>query len=122
MFKKYTYPLTVIFAFMLLTVTSGMFFKNYSHIQKQGGFTHKGARPPITINSIAGWMTFDYINRNFKIPDDYLKKELSITSGSYPRITVENEAFAQKVTVEDLISRIKSSIVQLSSSTNNRPQ
>lgn len=40
------------------------------------------------IESIDSWMTFQYINLIFNLPDDYLKKQLGIQEKKYPNIPI----------------------------------
>ena len=44
------------------------------------------------VNNLQEWMTFDYLNRSLGIPNEYLKKELNITSTTYPKITLRKAA------------------------------
>jgi hypothetical protein len=37
---------------------------------------------------IRTWMTFDYLNKLFILPPEYLKAQLSITDPAYPKLTV----------------------------------
>lgn len=39
---------------------------------------------------IQPWMTFDYLNKTFNLPEDYLKVSLNITDKSYPNITIRH--------------------------------
>lgn len=39
-------------------------------------------------SAIREWMTFDYINKLFGLPPAYLKDQLSISSPSYPKLTL----------------------------------
>jgi hypothetical protein len=38
--------------------------------------------------AIRSWMTFDYLNKLFNLPPDYLKTQLSVTNPAYPRLTI----------------------------------
>lgn len=40
------------------------------------------------INIIQPWMTFDYINKIFNLPANYLRDALGITDSRYPKITL----------------------------------
>jgi hypothetical protein len=47
--------------------------------------------PHLTANDTAvirTWMTFDYVNRLFVLPPEYLKTQLGITDASYPKLTI----------------------------------
>ena len=41
------------------------------------------------VDSIQTWMTFDYMNRIFILPPNYLKTKLEITDTRYPRLTLQ---------------------------------
>ena len=44
--------------------------------------------PTSDIGVIRSWMTFNYINRLFSLPADYLKSKLNITDLHYPQLTI----------------------------------
>jgi hypothetical protein len=44
------------------------------------------------VNFIRSWMTFDYINKLFNIPSDYLKTHFSIMDGRYPNLSISEYA------------------------------
>jgi hypothetical protein len=49
------------------------------------------AHGPLTANDaniIQSWMTFDYVNRLFHLPTDYLKNALPVADTSYPRLSI----------------------------------
>jgi len=54
---------------------------------------------PPNPSAIADWMTFDYLNKVFKMPPDYLKGALKITDARYPRVTIRS--FAAKSNMSD---------------------
>ena len=53
---------------------------------------HRGTPTADEISFVRSWMTFDYINRLFQIPPQYLEIQLSITDPGYPKITIEEYA------------------------------
>jgi hypothetical protein len=55
-------------------------------IQKHGPAT------ATDVNFIRSWMTFDYIDKLFDIPQDYLKTRLSITDARYPKLSISEYA------------------------------
>ena len=49
------------------------------------------SHPHVTANdasAIRSWMTFDYVNKLFSLPSDYLKTQLSISDPTYPKLTI----------------------------------
>lgn len=72
----------------------------------------------IDVNKIQNWMTFDYINRSFSLPNDYLKNEFVITDNKYPRITITREALNKKENIDIFIAEVKKDIQKYIDSVN----
>ena len=52
-------------------------------------------RAPLTISdveSIQSWMTFDYLDKVFNMPPEYLKTALNLSDPRYPRISLSRYA------------------------------
>lgn len=49
-------------------------------------------RRKIAVADIQDWMTFDFLNKSFGLPSDYLKKGLGINDKKYPNITISRWA------------------------------
>ena len=47
------------------------------------------------IADIQSWMTFDYLNRVFNLPPNYLRETLQIQSVQYPRLSIRGLAKEQ---------------------------
>jgi hypothetical protein len=47
---------------------------------------------PSDADVIRTWMTFDYLNKLFALPPDYLKTQLGVTDASYPKLTISKFA------------------------------
>ena len=56
-----------------------------------------GALNASEVGVIRPWMTFDYINRIFDLPKDYLKDQLQISDPHYPNTTLGNSDTASQV-------------------------
>ena len=100
--KKYLKYALVILAvvFILLAVFLFREYRVLRHSQIRASWfaslNHKHI--PLGINDVSAirpWMTFDYINRLFNLPSDYLKTALKITDSRYPRITISNYPITQ---------------------------
>lgn len=105
MTKKYTYPISLIIACITLVVVSGLFVTKYLTMKGRGDFKgHRSQRPPLEINNLQGWMTFDYINHSFRIPESNLKNELKITDKTYPKITIRKAASLLGIPTEEFIT------------------
>ncbi len=53
--------------------------------------------PPAEATVIQPWMTFDYINRLFALPRDYLQTALKIKNPHYPQIPLYRYAATQHI-------------------------
>lgn len=67
----------------------------------------KNFHKKIEIDEIKSWMTFDFINKTFGLPNDYLKKELNISDKKYPNMTIDNLAKNNKEASDPLLKKIK---------------
>ena len=70
---------------------------------------------PITISDvkyIRQWMTFEYIDRVFALPNDYLKTTLNITNTKYPRIAVARYAKEENISVDSFLGQVKDAVNQ----------
>jgi hypothetical protein len=50
---------------------------------------------PVTANdvtAIRSWMTFDYVNKLFSLPADYLKTQMQISDPHYPQVSLASYA------------------------------
>lgn len=62
------------------------------------------------IEEVDAWMTFEYINIVFRLPENYLKDELAITDEKYPRIPIGGYARRHDIDRAALLVRIKTLI------------
>ncbi len=68
---------------------------------------------PLTANEagfIRQWMTFDYINKIFGLPSDYVKTQLQITDSRYPRISLSGYARNQHIDVATLLNSVADAV------------
>ena len=90
----------------------GRLHTEYSDRQKKNPNMHRpygtGNNPDISI--VRAWMTFDYINKMFHIPDTYLQTTLAIDNKKYPRITVKRLAQEQGKSVDQMLKETKDQI------------
>lgn len=56
------------------------------------------------------WMTFQYINFVFGIPEDYLKDQLHITDTRYPNMTLGKYMKNENIDKADFLEKIKDMI------------
>ncbi len=62
------------------------------------------------IDLIEEWMTFDYINKIFGLPSDYVKTQLQITDSRYPRISLSGYARNQHIDVATLLNSVADAV------------
>jgi hypothetical protein len=88
--------------------TNGVF--NYTH--SAHGFYRLGPRPATLsdVNLIAPWMTFDYINKSFNLPADYLKTTLGISNPSYPHLVISKTAGEFSFSTSTYLENIKNAV------------
>lgn len=66
--------------------------------------------PPDEASVIRSWMTFDYVNRIFGLPSDYLRSRLDITDSRYPRLSIGSYAKTAGVDVTTLLNNLEAAI------------
>jgi hypothetical protein len=62
---------------------------------------------PVVVRS---WMTFEYLNKLFALPTDYLQTQLQISNTSYPRLTISSYAKAANLDEAVLIGQVDTAI------------
>jgi len=67
------------------------------------------AAPP-TVDAVASWMTFEYLNRVFKLPPDALRRELGITDVRYPRLSIRRWAVTAGLDQATALAEVKQAI------------
>ena len=93
---------------------SVLLYKQYRYIRQLNYIVSHGAwlngphvHQPATAgdaSSTQAWMTFDYINHVYMLPDDYMKNALTIQDARYPRLTI---AALAKVRGEAIVDTLK---------------
>jgi hypothetical protein len=76
---------------------------------------------PDSTSVIRTWMTFDYVNRLFGLPPDYLKAAMDITDPRYPRVTLSNYAKEMKVSVTSTLEMVQSTVSKYALPKNEPP-
>jgi hypothetical protein len=65
--------------------------------------------------TIQSWMTFDYVNRIFALPPDYLKEKMSISDTRYPRLTIgefsEDDRHGASSTLTDVRTAVRDYLI-----------
>lgn len=124
--KKLSVYLLLLLVLLLLAAAVYMFFIDYRQLHHSGVLGYPklqprtsqgvyGAQPrhPLSlpeVDSIQSWMTFDYLNKAFNLPAEYLKDELGITSAAYPRVSVRKVAADQHIAVDAYLETLKETL------------
>ena len=92
-----------------------------SRLHREGNFgrpniTHNflqntGVAPVPKVHLIAAWMTFNYVNKSFNLPKDYLKTELGIKSKAYPNLTIAKAAAENKVSTINYLTTLRETVL-----------
>lgn len=90
--------LALVFSALLvfLIVEYRTFRRERAFSAREAGFSaflrNHGPLAPADAGLVRPWMTFDYINKIFNLPPDYLKTRLDITDPRYPKLSVSEYA------------------------------
>ena len=110
----------IIFLVILLLVLCIFFVRDYislrraqivsaRELQLSALFKAHGPLTASDVTVIRPWMTFDYINKLFNIPPEYLKNALSISDPSYPKLSLYGYANHQHANITIVVSDVESS-------------
>jgi len=61
-------------------------------------------------SAITMWMTFDYINTIFSLPEDYLKTQLHIQDARYPNISLKSVVKQNKLDRDVFLKSVQQSV------------
>jgi hypothetical protein len=62
------------------------------------------------VGSVATWMTFDYLNRLFALPPNYLQTSLALTDSRYPRLTIREYAEDQHMDQSSTLAQVQDAL------------
>ena len=68
---------------------------------------------PLTIKDVPNtesWMTFDYLNKIFVLPANYLATTLKITDSHYPNLTILHYAHKNGIDVRSFLIQVQAAI------------
>ncbi len=68
------------------------------------------AAAPPNVDLLQSWMTFDYVNKVFGAPPQYLKGRLGITDGRYPALSFARYARRNHLQVNDVLDQVKAAL------------
>lgn len=67
--------------------------------------------------NIQSWMTFNYLEKVFHLPPNYLREELKIRDQLYPRLSIKKFAKRNKLATSDVVKHVIDAILRFASST-----
>lgn len=101
------------------------FFRDFARLQRGGFFNpsrgrlilqdprRATSRLPLAeadADAIRAWMTFEYLNRVFGLPQEYLRAELALADARYPRVSIAEVADARQVPAETIRTQTQTAI------------
>lgn len=104
----------VVLFLSFLLILSALQLRNRGHLSWKyyvGNHRHK-AVTTADIIYISPWMTFDYINKLFNLPQNYLEQNLEIHDSKYPFITVQKYSKNSNISQVILIDGIRNTVRQ----------
>jgi hypothetical protein len=66
--------------------------------------------PASDATTIRTWMTFDYVNKLFALPPEYLQAQLQITDPHYPRLTIASYAKNTSLNQTTLLGEVEAAV------------
>lgn len=67
---------------------------------------------PALVSAIQPWMTFDYVNVVYKLPQHYMKDILGINDSRYPNIRIDSYAKQSSIDTELLVTTVRTYVTQ----------
>lgn len=83
---------------------------NARELQLSALLKNRGPLGANDIGVVRPWMTFDYINKLFNIPPEYLKTRLSISDGRYPQLSLFGYAKSVHLATAAFMSEVTSTL------------
>lgn len=103
----------VIFIVLILILVFGFIVKNVVSIHLEKKYTdtlNKSEKRTISVEEIEPWMTFDYLNFVFMLPDGYLQEALQIQDEKFSRSPIGRYARINNISKQEFISIVSSKI------------
>ena len=103
----------VIFIALTLILFFGFIVKNVGSIHLEKKYTdtlNKSEKRTISVEEIEPWMTFDYLNFVFMLPDGYLQEALQIQDEKFSRSPIGRYARINNISKQEFISIVSSKI------------
>jgi hypothetical protein len=106
--------LVIILVFLVVSLISSYRQSNigriiHSHVTALKNNETSAGRA-VNVSAVQSWMTFDYINRLFGLPPDYLKATLAISDPVYPHLTLLHYSHLQGTSMVQGVAAVKEAI------------
>ena len=69
-----------------------------------------GPLTPVEVDILRSWMTFDYVNKLFGVPPNYLKDQLSISDARYPQLSIASYAKASGLNANTFLGNVEDAL------------
>lgn len=131
-FRKLNRTEILLLAFLSVLLAVFAFFleRNFDTARRSGVFegrrhavsrllTHTGTSATgakIEIGRIESWMTFQYVNVVFGMPDEYLEGELGISDPKYPNVPIGSYAKRHGLNPQAVVFEIREAVARFESS------
>lgn len=108
--KKHAIALLISVSLFVTLVSIMVLIAEYRSLRHQG--IRPAIHPPrhITPTDIRPWMTFAYINDQFRIPVSYLQETIGIHDPRYPNISLEDAATGQGVSPSAMVVEVQNAL------------
>jgi hypothetical protein len=93
----------IVFLAIVIVVLSVFFFRQYVALRRANiisareswlstAIKNHGHATVNDVDFVRSWMTFDYLDKLFNLPPDYLKTRFSIMDNRYPKLSISEYA------------------------------
>ena len=104
---------------LILLILSFSILRDYKYI-RDNNLNHKihfnkNLNQTLSANDssqIQPWLTFDYINKIFNLPSDYLKTNLNIKDSKYPKISIKKYIKDNKLNEYSFINEVRDNVIK----------
>ncbi|MGE5297630.1 MAG: hypothetical protein ACM3KM_00515 [Acidobacteriaceae bacterium] len=111
--KKTSIIIGIIFCIFLVTtlLATADFFTSV----RKGDLRMRGLQKDRTAaipQNIEPWMTFDYVNRVFGLPPDYVKEKLTIDDPRYPMVEIKSYAKKHSIDPLEFTGKVRETVME----------
>ena len=124
--NKKVLMMVIVFMILVLLLLCGALVFGVRHVNRVYPTTFssflaarraRGPLPMTEADLVRSWMTFDYINQLFGLPQNYLKSVLSISDTRYPKLSLSEFEESVSTTSATFLQNVREAISSYSTST-----